>query len=405
MKTAKQNIEYLHERIRNGGPDYGNCLVNLANSVLKQFGAETTADTLDAADKYLAKGHKNVVLLLLDAMGISIVEKHLAADGFFRSHLRHTYYSVYPPTTVAATTSVLSGLYPNEHGWLGWDMYYPELDKNVTVFRNVNQMAEKKDAAPTVLNQQHEWEWGMDSLAEQLPAAEFNAGFRYTPYRNILDRINDAGGHAYACMPFLPPFPDTFDKILARVKELCEAPGKKFIYAYWNEPDSTMHRTGTMSAGTHELVLSLEEKIRKLAASLSDTLLIITADHSHMDSKNICILDYPEVLNCLVRMPSFEPRTLNLFVKEEYIDAFPEIFRKSFGDAFLLLTKKEVLEEKLFGPGNDRPGLRDMIGDYVALAVSDMSIFNTHYEAQEMPGGHAGLTAEETRIPLIVVEK
>ena len=394
----------MNRRIRTDGPDYNKCLVNLANSVLEKFGAETTADTLDAADKYLAGNYKNVVLLLLDAMGVSILEKHLAADGFFRSHLKDTYSSVYPPTTVAATTSVLSGLYPNEHGWLGWDMYFPELDKNVTVFTNRNQLKEKEGAAPTVLNQQQDWEWGIDSLVEPLPAAEFNAGFRYLPYRNILDRINDAGGRAFASMPFLPPFPDTLEKILARVKELCDEPGKKFIYAYWNEPDSTMHRTGTTSARTHDQLLSIEEKVRELASGLSDTLLIITADHSHMDSKNLCLLDYPEVLDCLVRMPSMEPRTLNLFVKEECMDTFPEIFRKNFGDSFLLLTKEEVLSENLFGPGEGRPGLTDMIGDYVALAVSPVSIFNTHYEAQVMPGGHAGLTAEEARIPLIVVE-
>ncbi len=104
-------------------PDYDCCLVNLANSILKKFGAETTAKTLPLADQYLVGTYKNVVLLLLDAMGTPILEKHLDRDGFFRSHLAGSFDSVYPPTTVAATTSVLSGLYPNEHGWLGWDVY------------------------------------------------------------------------------------------------------------------------------------------------------------------------------------------------------------------------------------------------------------------------------------------
>jgi hypothetical protein len=72
-------------------PDYEHCLVNLANSILKKFGAKTTAATLPLADQYLDKDYKNVVVLLLDAMGISILEKHLAEDGFFRSHLAGAY--------------------------------------------------------------------------------------------------------------------------------------------------------------------------------------------------------------------------------------------------------------------------------------------------------------------------
>ena len=395
---------HMDDPVRTEGPDYGRCLVNLSNSILKHFGAEPTADTLRAADECLAGNHRNVVLLLLDAMGTSIVEKHLAEDGFFRSHLKDTYDSVYPPTTVAATTSVLSGLYPNEHGWLGWDLFFPEIGKNVTVFTNREQLKEKEGAAPAALQGEQVREWGTDSLDDPLPAAEFHAGFRYLPYRNMLDRINEAGGRAFASMPFLPPYPDTLEKVLARVKELCEEPGRKFVYAYWNEPDSTMHRTGTGSAETHRLVVSIEEKVRELVSGVSDTLFLITADHGHMDSRNLCILDYPEVTECLVRMPSIEPRTLNLFVKKEYLEAFPGIFRKYFGDGFLLLTREEALGRKLFGTGKDRPGLRDMIGDYVAVAVSDCSIFNTHYEARSMPGGHAGLTAEEIRIPLIAVD-
>ena len=84
-------------------PDYENCLVNLSNSILKKFGAETSASTLSLADKYLEKDYKNVVVLLLDAMGTSIIEKHLDKNGFFRSHLAGSFDSVYPPTTVAVS--------------------------------------------------------------------------------------------------------------------------------------------------------------------------------------------------------------------------------------------------------------------------------------------------------------
>ena len=63
------------------------------------------------------------------------------------------------------------------------------------------------------------------------------------------------------------------------------------------------------------------------------------------------------------------------------------------------------MNERLFGIGTDNAILNDLIGDYVAVSVSDTSIFKTHFEAQVMPGAHAGMTVEEYRIPLIVVER
>ena len=385
-------------------PDYDHCLVNLSNSILKQFGARTTAKTLPMADIYLAGEHRNTVLLLLDAMGIGILEKHLDRNGFFRSHLAGSLDSVYPPTTVAATSSILSGLYPNEHGRLGWDMYYPLLDKNVTVFTNQEQAKEKESAVPDGTYPDGREKWTGASLEDFRPAAEFDAASRYTPYQNILDKITEAGGTAYPVTPFMPPYPQTLEGILERVRELCGQPGKKFIYAYWNEPDHTMHGTGTKSRETHAVITELERMVEQAASGLTDTLLLITADHGHIDSRNHCLLDYPEIRNCLVRQPTIEPRTLNLFVKKEYMSSFPGIFRRHFGEKFLLLTREEVLREKVFGPGENREGLAAMIGDYVALAVSETSIFNTHIEVQKLPGGHAGLTREEIEVPLIVVE-
>lgn len=386
-------------------PDYNNCLVNLSNSILKNFGARTTAGTLPLADEYLEGEYQNVVLLILDAMGTSIVEKHLEKNGFFRSHMVGKLDSIYPPTTVAATTSILSGSYPNEHGWLGWDIYYPQINKNVTVFTNTEQRNEKENAVPSAADPDGKKIWEEDSLEEASPAAEYNVGFRYTPYKNIIEIINESGGSAYAAMPFMPPYPQSADAVLNRVEKLCNEPGRKFIYAYWSEPDTTMHKTGTGSPETHRILTELEKLVEKTVSGLSDTLFLITADHGHIDSKNFCLLDYSEIMRCLVRKPSFEPRTLNLFVKDEYKETFPKIFNKYFGDSFVLLTKDEVFSEKLFGTGNDRDGLEDMIGDYIALATSDKSLFNTHFEAQEMPGCHAGLTEAEIKIPFIVIEK
>ena len=106
-------------------PDYENCIANLPNSILKKWGISTVGKTLYLADWYLEKEYKNIVVLLLDGMGSVLLEKLLNENGPFRSHLAGTYKSVFLSTTVAATTSAMSGLQPCEHSWLGWDCYYP----------------------------------------------------------------------------------------------------------------------------------------------------------------------------------------------------------------------------------------------------------------------------------------
>lgn len=375
-------------------PDYGNCLVNLSNSILKEFGAETSAPTLKMADDLLKKNtHRNIVLILLDAMGIAIMERHLKPDGFLRSHMVGGYSSVYPPTTVAATVSLMSGLYPNEHGWLGWDMYFPQIDKNVSVFRNLIQGEEDPEDDSQI-----------PRVKEQLPAADYNVPFKYCPYEMIVDKINKAGGKAYSSMPFLPPFPSDIDAILGRASELCKEPGKKFIYCYWGEPDSTMHLNGIDGQPAFDIVNEMEKKVDDFCSTVEDALVIVTADHGHINNTNHCILDYPDIMKCLVRMPSIEPRTLNLFVKDEYKEIFPKLFEEQFPGKFLLLTKKEVLDMKLFGTGEDNQYLNDFLGDYLALAISDEAVFNTHLEASLMPGAHAGLTKEEMEIPLVAID-
>jgi len=114
------------------------------------MGLPTNGKTLELLDRYLAKDYKNVVVILLDGMGRCIIERNLEKDGFFNTHLAGTYSSTFPSTTVAATTSIDSGLTPCEHGWLGWDCYFPQIDRNVTVFHNTDTETGEKVAEESV---------------------------------------------------------------------------------------------------------------------------------------------------------------------------------------------------------------------------------------------------------------
>ncbi len=362
-------------------PDYENGLANLAQSVLKNFGIrEKGQKTLACVDTFLEKEYENIAVFLLDGMGSRIMEKNLEETGFFRSHMKCSYSSVFPPTTVAATTSIRSGLKPCEHGWLGWDCYYPQIDQNVTVFTNMK-------------------------TGTSIPAADYNVAEKYCGYETVVERINRRGGEAYEVMPFAEPFPKTMEEICGQVEMLCRKPGKKYIYAYWNEPDSTMHETGCYSSQTKQIMRKLEQQVQALSDKLEKTLLIVTADHGLVDTQNVSITDYPDIMECLVRMPSIEPRALNLFVKKEKKEQFEKAFRKAFDGSFLLLTKEQVIEKRLFGVEAEHPDFREMLGDYLAVGTGDLTIFSSREESEFFVGVHAGLREEEMMIPLIVVEK
>ena len=357
--------------------DYNNCPANLANSILQHYGIPTHHGTLPLADAALKQRTKNTIVLLLDGMGVQVIRDNLPENGFFRRNLIGSYTSVFPPTTTAATVSVTSGLYPNEHCWLGWDCYFPEIDETVTLFPNTK-------------------------AGTREPAADFNVAERYCPFPEITQSLQKVGTEAHYLSKYTHPNCATFDGLCETVAALCQKDGEKYIYCYWEEPDSTMHRTGCDSSETQTLLSTLETQIEQLCARLYDTTVLITADHGHINTKSVYFPDYPDLYDCLARVPSIETRAMNLFVKEDRRAFFEKRFRETFGDAYMLLSKEEVIASRLFGPGKDRERFCGMLGDYLAVAVGDLTILKS-YKTSRFTSVHGGMTEAEVFIPLICI--
>ena len=88
-------------------PDYDRSILSIASSVLKHFGVtDCQHKTLPEFDKLLEKNYKNIIVILLDGLGTSTLNYHLKETDFLRQHYVTDISSVFPSTTVAATTSI-----------------------------------------------------------------------------------------------------------------------------------------------------------------------------------------------------------------------------------------------------------------------------------------------------------
>ena len=360
-------------------PRYDRGSLALISSIAAYFGAPTGHGTLPELDGILAAGgYRNVVLMLYDGMGDAILEQHLPPESFLRRHVRGRLYATFPSTTAAATTTLESGLSPAQHGWLGWSVWFPEIGQTVDVFTNRNSETGEKV--------------GDTSVAET-----------YMPYTTIFERINRAGqAEARLCSAFSDPPCGDFESIVRAVTDGCRAPGRHYFYGYWNNPDHQMHESGVGAPEVTQVMRDLDAASEALARDLpEDTLLLFTADHGLVDGEMLYLEDHPELAAALERPPSVEPRAAALYVKPECRDAFPELFERAFPGRFLLMTGREAVDSGLFGPGERHPLVYRNAGDYMALSLGSACL-KWAREDHELVGVHAGLTAAEMRVPLIV---
>ena len=362
-------------------PNYDRSILSIVSSVLKHFGVKDCQHkTLPEFDELLSKDYKNIIVMLFDGLGVSAINEHLNENDFLRKHFVCPISSVFPSTTVAATTAIETGYSPIESAWLGWDLFFEEIGENVSVFRNTLQRNGE-------------------------PAAEYHVAGKYIPVKRIWDRISaaDKDIRTECVSPFSQYKSQSVADICSEVCRIADENGRKYIYSYWHQPDTEMHIHGVSSIQVREQIELINREVERLCGKLQNSLVIITADHGLRDSKSEYFEDYPELLSMLKYPPSIEPRALSLFVKDGMQTEFAEKFNSIFGDSFLLMTKHEVYAEGLFGSGVPHKHTDGFIGDFLAVATGDITLFNFREDC-EFIGVHAGMTEDEMLVPFIAVE-
>lgn len=360
-------------------PDYSKSMLNIIASIKNKFGGMVEYSTNKIIDEILdERKYKNIVILLLDGMGLNILNNNLDKDSFLHQNHLFNNIAIYPSTTAASTTSTINGLAPIRTAWLGWENYFKEINRNLILFTGVNYETDE----PT----------GFDT----------NNALPYVPFYNDLD-VN-----GNIIQPDFSNPKRCFKDVLYKSLKLFKNNKLNIQYIYETEPDSLIHEFGCY----HEIVKRMLKKIdcdlKWYSEQLpKDTLLIVSADHGHTNVSEIKLYACDTIMKMLKRKPSNDARCITFRVKDEYKAEFIPTFNKLFGYAYDIYPSRELIELGYFGAKEDEIAERcyDFLADFIAIGKADYYFNfkgenNIHFKSH-----HAGITSEEMIVPVIIYKK
>ncbi len=363
----------------------GNTIVNFSNSILKHFNCKTHHKTIEAVDRAL-EGHKKVVVMLFDGMGSYLQETHLKEKGYIRSHFLKSMEATYPPTTVASTNGLLSGLYPIENGWLSWSNYFPDYDKSIEMFKNTNYHKRGEKIIPSNYNVSRVY-YPYESIFEQIKKKNPD-----TIVATVNDRQIDKDGYKN-----FSEASKQLDKILSQDKS-------SFTYFYYTNPDEYIHQYGVHHPMVAGMIHKIEKFVKKITKKYPDTLFFVIADHGLIDVEYEIMSEKEDICRLQTRPFTYEGRTSGFYVKKENQKEFISLFNKYYGDNFILMTTKEAKAKGIFGFGKDHPNLKNTWPDFISVAVGN-KIFSYEERKHLLKGHHAGYTRDEMSINISCFNK
>lgn len=347
-------------------------------------------DALSGSSTWFAPA-RSAILLVVDGLGAANLAarsghaRFLAAAGGKKDVAR----TVFPSTTAAALTSLLTGAAPGEHGILGYRVRVP--------------------GAQDTVNQLKGWETdGLDPHSWQRLEPLLSREAKRGRPCFVVSHAKYAGtGFTEAILrgaEFVVAA-DIADRALLAADLAASHPGA-LVYLYAPDLDSVGHKHGWES----ERWTAALEKVDAAARSLSDALdggtgVVVTADHGMIDvpKQRQVLLEAGDAVLDGVAMIGGEPRMLHLYAEPGAAEGLLEVWRSTESGRSWVASRDEAIAAGLFGPVVD-PAVRERIGDVVVGARSGIVYYDDRAAdkgPQRMVGQHGSLTDEERIVPLL----
>lgn len=330
---------------------------------------------------------ESAVLVVIDGLGAVSLRGHAGHARSLTAAMtkKDIAQTVFPTTTAAALTSLTTGVWPGEHGLVGYRVRDPERD--------------------VLVNQLSGWETdGLDPLSWQGAPTVFeraSAAGRETFAVGLSAYAHSGFTRATLRGATFVPAATPEERVEVAYSLAEEHPGS-LVYCYLPEVDKAGHKYGVASA---EWVAALERIDGALALRIPPRVgVIVTSDHGMVDvpAHRQVVLEAEHLAG--IRHVGGEPRMLHLYTEPD-IDAAQVTarLRRDLEGAADVLTRDEAVQAGLFGPVLHEQN-RGRIGDMLVIATGARALYDGTAEDQRnrgMVGQHGALTPEETRVPFL----
>lgn len=333
---------------------------------------------------------RRVVVLLVDGMG----ERLLAERGGHAPYLRslaehgHVLECGYPSTTATSMGTFGTGLMPGTHGMVGYQVLDPDTDALI------NELSWEPHTDP------HRWQPEQTvfqrAVADGVDVVQIGPGF-----------FSGSGLTEAALRGARFVAAQHLDRRVDEAVTAVRSSKRSLVYLYWGDLDKVGHVRGCGSWEWGEELSRVDLAVRTLAARLpDDVLLLVTADHGMVDVPVEARLDIAGDAELVagVRLTGGEPRAPMLYCEPGATPDVLACWRERFPGLMDVLSGDEAVAAGWFGPV--APRVRPRIGDVVAAATGTLSVHDSRHQRPELltlVGMHGARTAQETRVPLLVV--
>lgn len=379
-------------------PDYGGaCFAGVPDTLLSLVSDEFDHRLPESVFEGIDTDVSQVVLVLLDGLGWDQYQRDAAYaplfDTFDSRGTVSPLTSVYPSETAAAITTLMSGQVPAEHGLLGWFQYVEEIDDILQTLPFLTLDGEDASAV-------YDIDDAVLSDAESITRRVADAGVDAHYYQPAKYGEENPGAtdHPYWNVP------DALTELrldLERAVNGDEGPAYRYLYV--SEIDAIAHEVGTEHDRYEAQVRAVTESIRyelldRLGSDAAEeTLVVVTADHGHIDTDPETNVDLRETAVWEYvgdRMPTGSPRNVQFHV-EDPVGAAAAL-HEEFGDDVRTFTREEYLDRELFGPGTCET-FEKRAPDLVAVH-REKGLWWDEAEL-DLVGMHGGLSREEMFVP------